>query len=67
MKQMTNDQINELNGLLVDHGKTLTSFYDEGKRIGKREGFIVGVTTTLVVYGVLKIRERFINRQIEEE
>lgn len=30
-RMMTKEQIDEVNELLVDHGETLTAFYDEGR------------------------------------
>ena len=63
MKKMTNVQIVELNGLLTDHGETLTAFYDEGIQIGQKQGFIEGVVFSLgitigagIVYKLSKIR-----------
>lgn len=43
--KMTNEQIDELNELLVDHSEVLTAFYDEGIRYGLKRG------ATLVIAG----------------
>jgi lipoprotein signal peptidase len=44
MKKMTHEQIEELNGLLVDHSETLTSFFNEGVAFGKRHGIVTGIS-----------------------
>ena len=39
---LTNDQIDELNNLLVDHFETISAFYDEGITYGLRKGCLIG-------------------------
>ena len=59
MKRMNNNQINNLNDLLINHGETLTAFYDETIDVGIRKGLIIGSLTSLIfcsigLFGVLK-------------
>lgn len=39
---LTNNQIDELNNLLVDHSETISAFYDEGITYGLRKGYLIG-------------------------
>ena len=39
---LTNDQIDELNNLLIDHSETISAFYDEGITYGLRKGCLIG-------------------------
>lgn len=48
MKKMTSKQIDRINELLIDNGKTLTAFYDEGFDTGFMNGVKNGVTVGLI-------------------
>lgn len=60
--KMTNEQIDELNELLVDHSETLTAFYDEGIRYGLKHGVVLVIAgaalAALVSCGVEVIKSR---------
>jgi hypothetical protein len=62
MRRMTNEQIDKLNELLVDHAETLTAFYDEGLGIGARKGAIgatIGIAITAgIIYSVKKLKSK---------
>lgn len=67
---MTNEQIEELNELLVDHGDTLTAFYDEGRAEILSKccvGALIAVPVVLAIdRGVSYISKRIKSRKIEE-
>ena len=62
MMKMTNEQIDTINKLLLDHSEALTAFYDEGIRFGMGKGFVIGLVVTIVsgasVYGLNKIKTK---------
>lgn len=67
--KMTNEQIDELNELLVDHSETLTAFYDEGIRYGLKHGVVLVIAgvalSALVSCGVEVIKSR--KNKVKEE
>lgn len=67
--KMTNEQIDELNELLVDHSEALTAFYDEGIRYGLKHGaalVIAGATlAALVSCGIEVIKSK--KKKVKEE
>lgn len=68
---MTNNQINELNELLKDHGETLTAFGDEFLRKGMVNGFISGCLGTYLGIGiglsVIHITKKIKSRKSKKE
>lgn len=74
MRYMNNEQIDKLNGLLIENGETLTSFYNEtldtGLVIGMRKGIIIGASISVisgfVLYGVNKIKSKKSNTENKE-
>lgn len=61
---LTNDQVDELNNLLVDHRETISAFYDEGITYGLRKGCLtgflgclLGVLSTIVVDEIVKYKK----------
>ena len=61
---LTNDQIDELNNLLVDHSETISAFYDEGITYGLRKGCLIGfvgcslgVLSAIVINKIVKYKK----------
>lgn len=63
---MNSKQIDELNELLKDHGETLTAFYDEGIRIGKKNGFTIGFIGSLIGSLTVIVGNRIISKRSRE-
>lgn len=67
--KMTNEQIDELNELLVDHSEALTAFYDEGIRYGLKSGAVLVIAgaalAALISCGVEVIKSR--KNKVKEE
>jgi hypothetical protein len=71
MKQMTKEQIDEINELLLTHGDALTAFYDEAIRYGMKlcdkwllRGFVIGIALVGVEEIIRLIRNK---RKAEKE
>ena len=65
---LTNEQINEINKLLENHGESLTAFYDEAIYYGKTKGILIGALVGVVVANVCWVVKTIKDyKKVEEE
>ena len=65
---MTNEQINDVNKLLKNHGESLTAFYDEAIYHGKTNGILIGALVGMVAANVCWVVKTIKDyKKVEEE